>query len=54
VRESNKADIPQLSVVENKILIAGFTEQEFHDTIMEMEKMKRRDRMGFLISLSRK
>jgi hypothetical protein len=38
LRESEKADIPQLSNDENKILFADFTEQEVFDAIMQMEK----------------
>jgi hypothetical protein len=47
IRESNKAHIPQLSVEENKILVADFTEQEVHDAIMQMEKNKAPGPDGF-------
>jgi hypothetical protein len=41
MRESDKADIPQLPDEENKILIANFTEQEVYAAIIQMEKNKR-------------
>ena len=40
LRESEKADIPQLSVEENNILIADFSEKEIYEAIMQMEKNK--------------
>jgi exonuclease III len=45
--ESDKADIPQLSEEENKILTADFTEQEVYDAIMQMEKNKAPGPDGF-------
>jgi hypothetical protein len=50
LRESGKVDIPQLSVEENNILTADFTEKEVHDAIMQMEKINLRDRMVSLPS----
>jgi hypothetical protein len=47
MRESDKADIPQLSDEENKILIANFTEQEVYAAIMQMEKNKASGPDGF-------
>jgi mannosylglycoprotein endo-beta-mannosidase len=47
LRESGKVDIPQLSVEENNILTADFTEKEVHDAIMQMEKNKAPGPDGF-------
>jgi mannosylglycoprotein endo-beta-mannosidase len=47
LRESDKADIPQLSIEENNILTADFTEKEVHDAIMQMEKNKAPGPDGF-------
>ena len=41
------ADIPQISVEENEILIAKFSEKEVHDAIMQMEKNKAPGPDGF-------
>jgi hypothetical protein len=45
LRESDKADIPQLSNEENDIL--NFTDQEVHDATMQMEKNKAPGPDGF-------
>lgn len=41
------ADIPQLSPAENAILGAGFTEEEVHDAIFQMERNKAPGPDGF-------
>jgi hypothetical protein len=47
MRESDKADIPQLSDAEKNILIADFTEKEVYEAIMQMKKNKAPGPDGF-------
>jgi mannosylglycoprotein endo-beta-mannosidase len=47
MRESDKADVPQLSTEETNILSADFTEQEVYDAIMQMENNKAPGPDGF-------
>jgi mannosylglycoprotein endo-beta-mannosidase len=47
MRESDKADIPQISEEENIILAADFTEKEVYEAIMQMEKNKAPGPDGF-------
>ena len=40
-------DIPQISVEENEIITADFTEKEVHDAVMQMKKNKALGPDGF-------
>jgi hypothetical protein len=51
MRQSEMADISQLSDEESNILFADFTEQEEYDAIMQMEKNKTPRSDRFLLNI---
>jgi hypothetical protein len=52
--EIETQDIPQLSAIENEILIADFTEKEVHNAILQMEKNKAPGQTGSQLSSIKK